>query len=272
MSGIEDEELAEVYERALALEKSGREEQAADAWRAVLALDPQDHGGAAIRLAALGRGEAPDRAPDAYVRTLFDQHAERFDEVLVERLGYRVPWQMRALLEECAPGPYARLLDLGCGTGLVGAALSGLAAHATGVDLSEAMLDRAFDRGIYDDLYVGGVVEFLGSEDEDGESPPWDLVAAADMLPYLGPVAPLFGAVARQMRRGGVWIFSTETLAEESGRDLMVGRKQRFAHAPALVRRELDRAGFELRAAVEIVVRFDEGAPVPGQLVLAERR
>ena len=272
MNGIENEALAEAYDRALALEKAGREDEAAAAWREVLALDPADHGGASIRLAALRRGDAPDRAPDAYVRTLFDQHAERFDEVLVERLGYRVPWQMRRLLEECAPGPYARLIDLGCGTGLVGSALSGLAAHVTGVDLSEAMLDRAFDRGIYDELYVGGVLEFLEAEDEEGDAPPWDLVAAADMLPYLGAVPPLFQGVARQTTPGGLWIFSTEALAEESDRGVEVGRKQRFAHAPSHIRRELDRAGFDPLAAEDIVVRYDEGAPVPGELVLARRR
>lgn len=263
--------LAEAYERALRLEKAGRYEEAARGWREVLALDPADHGGAAVRLAALGRGETPERAPDAYVRTLFDQHAERFDEVLVERLGYRVPWLMRRMLEAVAPGPYARLLDLGCGTGLVGQALQDLAAHATGVDLSEGMLDQASDRGVYDDLYVGDVVGFLAAEDEEGGAP-WDLVAAADVLPYLGPVADLFAGVARQSPPAGVWIFSTEALGAGQGRDYAVGRKQRFGHAESYFRRELDRAGFDVLATDGIVVRYEEGEPVSGQLVLARRR
>ncbi|HUF57758.1 MAG TPA: methyltransferase, partial [Thermohalobaculum sp.] len=238
------------------------------AWRKVLALDPADHGGASVRLAALGHGATPERAPDAYVRTLFDQQAERFDEVLVERLGYRVPWVMRRMLERHAPGPYRRLLDLGCGTGLVGEAFSGLAEHVTGVDLSEGMLDRAFDRGVYDDLYVGDVLGFLATEDEE-EAPPWDLVAAADMLPYLGPVAPLFAGVAALAAAGAVFLFSTEALAEPASVPYAVGPGQRFAHAPAHLRAALDDAGFALLAAEDIVVRYEEGVPVPGELVLA---
>ena len=39
----------------------------------------------------MGRADAPERAPDAYVATLFDQNAEHFDDMLVEQLGYAVP-------------------------------------------------------------------------------------------------------------------------------------------------------------------------------------
>lgn len=270
MTDVGDERLARAYDRALKLEKAGRAEAAAKAWRKVLALDPADHGGASVRLAALGHGATPERAPDAYIRTLFDQHAERFDEILVERLGYRVPWAMRRMLDAHAPGPYARLLDLGCGTGLVGEALSGLAGHMTGVDLSEGMLDRAFDRGVYDELYVGDVLGFLAAED-DGETPPWDLIAAADMLPYLGPVAPLFAGVAALAAPRAAFLFSTEALAGTAGAPYAVGAGHRFAHAPTPLRAALDAAGFALIAAQDIVVRYEEGVPVPGELLLARR-
>ena len=75
--------------------------------------------------------------------TLFDQCAERFDEMLVEQLGYSVPMALRQRLAELAPGPYARMLDLGCGTGLTGASLADMAGEITGVDLAEGMLDQA---------------------------------------------------------------------------------------------------------------------------------
>jgi predicted TPR repeat methyltransferase len=38
--------------------------------------------------------------PEAYVTTLFDQHAEVFDKVLVEDLGYHVPLLLRQRLIE----------------------------------------------------------------------------------------------------------------------------------------------------------------------------
>ena len=75
--------LADAYDRALALEKAG-DPQAADAWRLVLRMNADDPGGAALRLSALGEGETPDAASPAYVATLFDQHAEVFDLILVD--------------------------------------------------------------------------------------------------------------------------------------------------------------------------------------------
>ncbi|MEM8752958.1 MAG: S-adenosylmethionine-dependent methyltransferase, partial [Pseudomonadota bacterium] len=93
------EALAAAYDRALDLEKSGRVEEAAAAWRAVLALDASDPGGAAMRLAALGAAEAPERASAAYVATLFDQHADVFDLILVDQLEYGVPMLARERLQ-----------------------------------------------------------------------------------------------------------------------------------------------------------------------------
>ena len=67
MTKIDEEALAEAYNRALDLEKTGDLDAAAKAYAQVLEIDPEDHGGAAVRLASMGRGETPPRAPDAYV-------------------------------------------------------------------------------------------------------------------------------------------------------------------------------------------------------------
>ena len=42
-------------------------------------------------LAAMGASGVPDKAPDAYVSTLFDQHAGIFEIILVNHLDYCVP-------------------------------------------------------------------------------------------------------------------------------------------------------------------------------------
>ena len=104
MSNVDEKKLAKAYNAALKLEKAGKREEAAAAWREVLVMDPEDHGGASVRLASLGFGDTPDRAPEAYVTMLFDQHADVFDKVLVEDLGYHVPLILRQ-----------RLMDIGVG-------------------------------------------------------------------------------------------------------------------------------------------------------------
>ncbi|MEX0749241.1 MAG: lysyl oxidase family protein, partial [Dehalococcoidia bacterium] len=54
-------------------------------------------------VAALGGAPRPPRAPDAYVRVMFDDFAEDFDRQLLEDLDYRVPPLLCALYRETAP-------------------------------------------------------------------------------------------------------------------------------------------------------------------------
>ncbi|WP_299480606.1 methyltransferase [uncultured Roseibium sp.] len=270
----ENEELAAAYNLGLEFQKSGDLAGAARAFREALALDPQDTGGVSIRLAAIGAETAPEKMPDAYVATLFDQHADVFDEILVDELGYCVPLLLRDLVQRLDCGPFSRMLDLGCGTGLTGMALADCTSHRTGVDLSERIIELAYDREVYEDLYVGEAVEFLQEfEDEEEARPNWDLIAATDVFPYLGAVEPFLSAAADRLEEKGYLAFSTETLPNEilNGRSYMVGPGNRFAQAEGYIRASLSNAGFTILAMEPITVRLEEGVPVPGHLVLAQK-
>ncbi|MDH4438889.1 MAG: methyltransferase domain-containing protein [Rhizobium sp.] len=269
MAKIDEEALAEAYNRALALEKSGDIDAAVKAYAEVLAIDPDDHGGASVRIAALGRGEAPPKAPDAYVETLFDQHAEAFEDILVEQLGYTVPMMVRQRLQSLNLGPFQRLLDLGCGTGLTGGALRDMVADITGIDISENMVEIAHEKDLYETLYVAEIEDFL----EDNDDEPFDIVTATDVLPYLGALEPLFFGAAENMVSGGIFVFSSETAGEETlaGRPFIVGPHQRFLHAEAYVRERLTATGFELVEITDINVRMQDGNPSPGHLVIVKK-
>ncbi|EEZ32983.1 Methyltransferase type 12 [Brucella sp. NF 2653] len=268
---LDQEALAEAYNRALALEKAGDFDAAAKAYEEVLQIDPDDHGGAAVRLASMGRGAVPLKAPDAYVATLFDQHAEMFDTILVDQLGYDVPLQLREMLLEMDDAFNAeRMLDLGCGTGLSADTLDDMAAHKTGVDISENMIEVAYEKGDYDALFVGEAVRFLESTEEEN----WDLIVATDVLPYMGELERFFAGVAEHLNSGGHFGFSSETLDDNrlAGRAFVVGDYQRFAHAQSYVRAMLDSHGMDCIRCEDITVRSEQGAPVPGHLYIARRR
>ncbi|MHB0951894.1 MAG: methyltransferase domain-containing protein [Allorhizobium sp.] len=264
---IDEEALAEAYNRALALEKAGDIDAAVKAYGEVLAIDPEDHGGAAIRIAALGRGETPPKAPDAYVETLFDQHAEAFEDILVEQLGYAVPVMVRQRLHTLGLGPFKRMLDIGCGTGLTGGTLRDMADDITGIDISEKMVEIAHEKDLYETLYVAEAEDFL----EDNDEEPFDLITATDVLPYLGALEPLFFGAAENMVPGGLFIFSSETRPDEvmAGRPFMVGQHQRYVHSEAYIRERLAATGFEIVEITEINVRMQDGEPSPGHLVIA---
>lgn len=269
MTEIDEDALAEAYERALAHEKAGRLDDAAAAYAEVLALNPADPGGVAVRLAAMGRGDAPAKAPAAYVATLFDQHAEVFDGILVDQLGYAVPMTMRERVQALGLGPFARMLDLGCGTGLSGEAMEDMAEHITGVDLAEGMIEIADEKDLFHDLYVADAELFLSQT----TLAPWDLIAATDVLPYLGDAEVLFTGAANRLTPEGTFIFSTETESEAAlaGRNWMVTPHHRYAHARSYVEATLAAAGLSVVDVTDIVVRHEMGAPIPGHLIIARK-
>ncbi|MDQ0453887.1 methyltransferase [Rhizobium paknamense] len=266
MAKIDEEKLAEAYNRALALEKSGDVDAAVAAYHECLEIDPDDHGGASVRLAALGRGISPPRAPDAYVQTLFDQHAESFEDILVEQLGYAVPMALRQRFQALKLGPFKRMLDLGCGTGLTGGALRDMVEDITGIDISENMVEIAHEKDLYETLFVAEVEDFL----EDNDEAPFDLITATDVLPYLGALEPIFFGAAENMEPGGIFAFSSETMGE--GEAYKVGPHQRYVHAESYIRQRLDETGFDVLEITDINVRMQDGEPSPGHLVIARLR
>src|SRR5271170_5481181 len=131
--------------------------------------DPEDYHGARLQLARLGSGEAAPAMTETYVRRLFDQYAARYDAALTERLAYRGPALLRETLEKVmrASGRrlhFASMLDLGCGTGLAGAAFRPIVDRLVGVDLAPAMVAQAAAKRLYDRLDTGDLTAFLGDE------------------------------------------------------------------------------------------------------------
>lgn len=265
---MDEDKLADAYNKALELEKLGQHDAAAQAYEHVLEIDPSDHGGASVRMASMGKAKAPKRAPQAYVATLFDQHASVFDKVLVDDLAYNVPKLAADMLTERHLTNFPRILDLGCGTGLMGRQLASEKSNLIGVDLSENMLEIAYDRDVYDALYVADVEDYLLNNDEQ----PWNLICAADVLPYLGDLEKFVNGIASNITPGGHVIFSTETLPDEDfiGQDYTVGKFQRFAHQLSYIECIFEENKMEVITSKEIFVRYEQGNPISGHLVLLQ--
>lgn len=246
----------------------GDRDGALDALDRAISADPADLHGAVLRRAVVAAAPPPPSPPPAYVRGLFDAYAPRFEASLVGELDYRVPERLGALVRRVAPGrDFARALDVGCGTGLMGAVARPFAAWLDGVDLSPGMVAIAAAKRLYDGLAAADAVAFLAA----AEGADYDLVLAADVAVYMGDVAPLAAAVARRTAPGALFVFSVES-ADDPEVDYAVRDSLRYAHGGAALGRTLTAAGFAVLAAEPGALRRDRGLPVEGILVAAERR
>ena len=238
------------------------------AFQEVCALDAEDRLGAGLHLVRLG-ALAPGDMPSAYVRTLFDQYAPRFDAALTEGLGYRGPAVLcDAIAAACAAarGPlrFDTALDLGCGTGLAGTALRPLVDRLTGVDLSERMIALAREKNLYDRLATDDLVAFLQAEAREQQR--YALIVAADVFAYLAWLPGVVAAAARVLAPRGLLAFTVET---HPGDGVILGEKLRYAHGAAHVRAAVGGAGLTLVSLTEASTRNEAGVAVPGLVAVA---
>jgi len=232
--------------------------------------DPEDYHGARLQLARLGSGDAAPPMSETYVRRLFDQYAARYDMSLTERLAYRGPALLREAVEKAmrAAGRVLRfrsMLDLGCGTGLGGAAFRPVADRLVGVDLSPAMTAQAETKSLYDSLVTADLTDFLVAE--AGNAAKHDLVLAADVFVYVNDLAPIVAAVARVLAPGGLFAFTVET---HSGDGVKLLPTLRYAHGAPYIRRALADAGLALAFVSDVAVRSEKGVPVDSLVVVAQ--
>ncbi|KQT54364.1 hypothetical protein ASG43_01785 [Aureimonas sp. Leaf454] len=244
---------------------AGSPDAAADAFAHALALDPADGTGAALRLAAMGRAPAPATAPPAFVKGLFDQYAGRFDTALVDGLAYEAPDRLSDAILAVAgsASTFDAALDLGCGTGLMGERLRPRCDRLEGLDLSPEMLSRARGKGLYDALEEADILAL------DPARGRYDLVAAADVLNYVGDLRPVIATVAVLLSAGGLFAFTLE--AFEGPEPYRLGEALRYAHHAPAMEALLVEAGLILRRRTDVVLRRDRGAPVAGHVVVAAK-
>ena len=251
-------EAARAY---LGLEQTDSAQQALEE---TLKVDPE-HRFAAHLLPAL-RGEAPATTQPELVASIFDELAPRFDQHLTQTLGYRIPEVLVEMLARTGTTEFGRVADLGCGTGLVGAALEGRHSHLAGVDLSAEMLQRAEERGLYDQLDRAEIAAWLHSAKD-----PFDTFFAADVFVYVGDLAPILHAARDAAAPGARLAFSVESGASDEGFevDLTSGR---YRHGRTYCAELAERAGWSVLLAEPQAIRRERSVPVDGYCFLLEAR
>ncbi len=248
----------------------GQRSKAVAAFERARDADPDDYHGARLQLARIGAGGATPAMTQTYVRRLFDQYAARYDASLTEHLDYRGPALLCAAVESAMqaakrPMRFGSMLDLGCGTGLGGAAFRPFVDWLVGVDLSPAMIAQADTKGLYDRVVTSDIVACLA--DEIADKAAYHLVLAADVFVYVNDLAPMIAAVASVLAPSGIFAFTVET---HTGGGVKLLPTLRYAHGEAYVRTVLRDAGLTVGHLAKTAVRTEKGVPVDSLVVVAQ--
>ncbi len=159
---------------------------------------------------------------------------------------------------------FGTMLDLGCGTGLAGAAFRPFVDWLVGVDLSPAMVAQAAAKGLYDRLATADLAGFVAEESANGGQ--YHLVTAADVFVYINDLAPIVAATAGVLAPDGVLAFTVETHA---GGGVKLLPTLRFAYGADYLRAAIAAAGLSLLTLAAAAIRTENGVPVDGLVAVA---
>ncbi len=230
----------------------------------VLHLDPDNP--QAIHMISALTGAHIESTPSEYIKDLFNSYSETFDEALPGNLKYTVPDKLRSLFDALGYPIklFSRCIDLGCGTGLAGNEFGELCQHLTGIDLSEKMIEKAMEKGIYDVIQVAEITKFLkGKRDE------YDLAVAADVLTYLGDLDPMFAALTGATKKQALFCCSTENSDQPHFHICTTGR---FAHSQDYVLKTAARYGWKAVDMTTTTLRKEESNWVEGTLYFLNKK
>ena len=239
--------------------------QALKSFIRTLIIDP-DLESAQHMVSAL-RGDTPASPPRGFIEGLFDDYAHRFDQHLIESLGYEIPELLRKLHDRFFPktARYANVVDLGCGTGLSGVAFSDISEKLVGIDLSKKMIEQARKKDIYFELIAGDLIEKLS--ELVGNNLSFNLFICTDVLVYIGDCKELFSLIRKLSSHGSIFVFSIE---EKDGDGFSLLNTGRYAHSQGYIRGLAKEMGYKIIVSENAVIRSDKGSSIGGNIFLAQ--
>ena len=238
--------------------KLGNTEQAVNSLETILKYNPKNS--TAVHLINALRAKTTTSPPSEYISNLFNQYADKFDESLTNKLNYQIPKLIRSHICDNNNSGIGSVLDLGCGTGLIGAEIRSKCSRLVGVDLSKGMLEIAKSKRIYDNLIHGEVIKYLSEHNLD-----FDFFIAADVFVYIGDLSRVFELIKKRNKRTGNLVFSTEHCLtgnyhlEQSGR---------YSHSKKYIKSLISYYGYSLTMFKKIPLRKENQSFIPGALYI----
>ena len=158
------------------------------------------------------------------IADFFDALADRWDE-----LCYHAPEKINHILEQTTLHKGLRILDVGCGTGVLEKYLLTYSpAHITGIDISPRMIEMAHNK------YATPIVDFRCLDVMDLKNEQFDFIIAYSVFPHFEQPDKLIAHLASLLIHGGeLVIFHREGRESINGHHNKQSNRISFGLPPA---------------------------------------
>jgi len=255
-------DYAEAYKSLGSIQIEFRKlEEGMSSYKKAITLKP-DFGEAKHLLAALFL-QTTRPAPRKYVEDLFNNFAINFDHTLVNKLEYKIPNKIVEII--IAENPNIKLgsvLDLGCGTGLIGDEIKRYCSNLEGIDLSKLMLKKASAKNIYDKLEYKDILEYLSTEDLN-----FNYFISSDVFIYIGELSEVFRLIKSRNKLKGKFIFSTEHTNKDG---FFLEQSGRYSHSKKYIESLCDKFDYKLSHFETTNLRKEKDKFIMGGLYLLD--
>ncbi len=247
----------------------GKLEDAIECYKKVSSIKPDNIDSQQLQLEAQHllsalEGKTTSSPPREYVERLFDQYATSFENNLVNELEYNAHKLIsNILINRFFDKSLGSVLDLGCGTGLVGEQISGFAKKIIGVDLSRKMIQKAKLKNVYDDLIIEDIESYLKNKNIN-----FDVFVSTDVFIYIGDVTEIFRLIKSRNRSSGKFAFTTEHNSESDGFTLETSG--RYSHSKKYIEGLCKKFNFKMIFFEKFKLRKEKGDYIYGGLYVLD--
>jgi predicted TPR repeat methyltransferase len=255
-------DFAEAHSKlGVTLQLQGKLAEAAESYKQAIAFKPEDS--SAKHLLAALSGNTTESAPLDYVESLFDNYASEFEGALIDNLEYKVPKVIsEIILRDCNFNLLGSVIDLGCGTGLLGAEIKQFCRRLEGLDLSQKMLDEAKKKSIYSELIKQDILSYLATANLN-----FNYFIATDVFLYIGDLSDVFRLIKDRNKAGGKLVFSTE---HYDGDGFFLEQSGRYSHSKMYIEGLCGKFGYQLRHFETQPLRKEKNQYISGGLYILD--
>lgn len=189
----------------------------------------------------------------AYSQQLFDIFADTYENTM-QNIDYIIPQKIASLITNKTD----TIIDLGCGTGLLGEKIKDKCLRLIGVDISEKMLKLAEQKNIYNKLIRSDLMQYCQN------LPNNSLIVAADVIGYIGDIKALVEQIFPHE-----FVFSA-AIDNDKTQTFSLLPQGRYIYNSDYINTTLKNCGYNSISQHNTALRTENGAPVLGAIFIAK--